>query len=183
MPEKIRAKCEQCGNVVKIDPPSDPRILFMKLSVVLNVILIGVMVYGYVAARAKQAEETVVVDSGDEKTIQDLILSGKAEGCNACIVSAKKLLSSEKLNIEKARVANMALVPAGEYSVGRGKGSGDDDELPRHKVFLDSYYIDKHEVTVGEYMAFVEKTQSHYPRWHAQSLENQQKNYTAYVPL
>jgi formylglycine-generating enzyme len=56
----------------------------------------------------------------------------------------------------------MALVPAGEFTMGSDKG--DDDEQPIHRVFLDSYYIDKFEVTNGRFAKFVEAIQSE-PPW------------------
>lgn len=52
--------------------------------------------------------------------------------------------------------APMVLVPAGEYTMGSNEGS--DDEKPKHRVFLDAYYMDKYEVTVGQYAKFLEAT-------------------------
>ena len=45
--------------------------------------------------------------------------------------------------------APMVLVPAGEFTMGSDKG--DDDEQPIHRVFLDSFYMDKFEVTNGRF--------------------------------
>ena len=50
--------------------------------------------------------------------------------------------------------APMVLVPAGEFTMGSTEGS--DDEKPAHRVSLDAYYIDKYEVTVGQYAKFLE---------------------------
>ena len=58
--------------------------------------------------------------------------------------------------------APMVLIPAGEFTMGSDKG--DDDEQPIHKVFLDSFYIDKFEVTNGRFAKFVEAIQSE-PPW------------------
>ena len=58
--------------------------------------------------------------------------------------------------------APMVLIPAGEFTMGSDKG--DDDEQPIHKVFLDSFYIDKYEVTNGRFAKFVEAIQSE-PPW------------------
>jgi formylglycine-generating enzyme required for sulfatase activity len=55
---------------------------------------------------------------------------------------------------EGTRGSAMALVPAGEFKMGcnRGRdGHCDADESPYHTVFLDAYYIDLTEVTVGQY--------------------------------
>ncbi|HEY6084104.1 MAG TPA: SUMF1/EgtB/PvdO family nonheme iron enzyme [Nitrospira sp.] len=58
--------------------------------------------------------------------------------------------------------APMVLIPAGEFTMGSDKG--DDDEQPVHRVFLDSFYIDKFEVTNGRFAKFVEAIQSE-PPW------------------
>ena len=58
--------------------------------------------------------------------------------------------------------ASMVLIPSGEFTMGSDKG--DDDEQPVHRVFLDSYYIDKFEVTNGRFAKFVEAIQSE-PPW------------------
>jgi formylglycine-generating enzyme required for sulfatase activity len=50
--------------------------------------------------------------------------------------------------------APMVLVPAGEFTMGSNDGS--DDEKPAHQVSLDAYYLDKYEVTVGQYAKFLE---------------------------
>jgi formylglycine-generating enzyme required for sulfatase activity len=49
--------------------------------------------------------------------------------------------------------APMALVPAGEFTM--GNENGDSDEQPVHQVYLDAYYIDKFEVTNALYKACV----------------------------
>lgn len=43
----------------------------------------------------------------------------------------------------------MVIVPAGEFII--GSDNGDANEIPAHVVYLDSYYIDKTEVTNGAY--------------------------------
>ena len=47
----------------------------------------------------------------------------------------------------------MVLVPVGEFTM--GSKDGGDDEKPAHQVSLDAYYLDKHEVTVGQYAKFL----------------------------
>jgi formylglycine-generating enzyme required for sulfatase activity len=48
----------------------------------------------------------------------------------------------------------MVYVPAGEFTMGSGKE--DSDEQPMHTVYLDAFYIDKHEVTNAQYRACVD---------------------------
>lgn len=47
----------------------------------------------------------------------------------------------------------MVLIPEGEFVM--GSNLGDQDEQPVHSVFLDSYYIDKFEVTNEQYVEFL----------------------------
>jgi formylglycine-generating enzyme required for sulfatase activity len=49
--------------------------------------------------------------------------------------------------------APMMLVPAGDFTMGSKEGV---DEQPVHRVSLDAYYMDKYEVTVGQYAKFLE---------------------------
>ena len=49
----------------------------------------------------------------------------------------------------------MALIPAGSFEMGDHFGEGSDDELPVHTVTLDGFYMDKTEVTVGRFKAFL----------------------------
>lgn len=48
------------------------------------------------------------------------------------------------------------LVPAGEFTMGSPDGQGSDNEHPQHTVALDTYWIDKTEVTVTHYRRCVE---------------------------
>jgi len=52
--------------------------------------------------------------------------------------------------------APMILVPGGEFTMGSNEGSS--HEKPEHKVFLDAYYMDTYEVTIGQYEQFLEET-------------------------
>ena len=50
----------------------------------------------------------------------------------------------------------MILIPAGRYRMGNASGRAAPDQGPAHQVYLDAYYIDKHEVTFGEYEQFIQ---------------------------
>ncbi len=56
--------------------------------------------------------------------------------------------------------APMVLVPEGVFPMGVPSGARDGgvDERPNHDVFLDTFYIDKYEVTNGRYLQFVTET-------------------------
>ena len=55
--------------------------------------------------------------------------------------------------------AKMVHINAGEFQMGSEKGHT--DEKPIHTVYLDGYYIDKHEVTNAEYKQFIDAN----PQW------------------
>ncbi|MBI2297939.1 MAG: SUMF1/EgtB/PvdO family nonheme iron enzyme [Armatimonadetes bacterium] len=46
------------------------------------------------------------------------------------------------------------LIPAGEFLMGSPDGQGDDDEHPQKRVYVSAFWIDQHEVTVGQYKRF-----------------------------
>ena len=56
--------------------------------------------------------------------------------------------------------APMVLVPEGVFPMGVPDSARDGgiDERPNHEVFLDTFYIDKYEVTNGRYLQFVTET-------------------------
>ncbi len=57
--------------------------------------------------------------------------------------------------------AIMVKVPAGEFWM--GSSGRPDNEKPKHKVFLDTFYIDKYEVTNTQYLAFCVETNHRLP--------------------
>ncbi len=54
--------------------------------------------------------------------------------------------------------APMVLIPAGEFVMGSPDGEGLDNEQPEHKVWVDTFYLDKYEVTNARYEKFMEET-------------------------
>jgi sulfatase modifying factor 1 len=60
--------------------------------------------------------------------------------------------------------APMVLVPAGEFAMGSQEQEGEDDERPRHQIFLDAFYVDTYQVTNGRYARFLKKTGRAQPR-------------------
>ena len=55
-------------------------------------------------------------------------------------------------------LAEMVEVPAGEFLMGTDYLKADAQNKPQHKVYLDAFKIDKHEVTNAEYARFVAET-------------------------
>jgi sulfatase modifying factor 1 len=65
--------------------------------------------------------------------------------------------------------APMARIPAGEFVMGAQEGRGENDEFPRHKVYVDEFYMDQYEVTVSRYKKFCEATERKMPEQMQQS--------------
>ena len=61
--------------------------------------------------------------------------------------------------------AGMVMVREGEFQMGSDSEAAAEDEKPVHTVFVDSFFIDTHEVMVGEYRLFVEETGHPAPEW------------------
>ena len=56
--------------------------------------------------------------------------------------------------------AEMVLIPAGDFQMGSGAGRlYNSATIPVHTVYVDAFYIDKYEVTVGQYNEFVSATE------------------------
>lgn len=67
-------------------------------------------------------------------------------------VVERKLVEFRKIGKDGAE---MMLIPAGSFSMGPNDGSS--DEKPVHRVELDGFYMDKSEVTVGQFKQFVQQ--------------------------
>ena len=52
----------------------------------------------------------------------------------------------------------MVNIPAGSFIRGSSEGSGRTDEIPREKIYVDAFSIDKFEVTNSRYLAFIAAT-------------------------
>jgi len=88
--------------------------------------------------------------------------SGRPQPGNGSSGSKPAVMPQPPAEIVGKDGAPMVLIPAGEFTMGSDKG--DDDEQPIHRVFLDSFYLDKFEITNGRYAKFVEAIQSE-PPW------------------
>ena len=55
-------------------------------------------------------------------------------------------------------LATLITIPAGEFVMGSKAGDGQPDESPQRTVYLDAYTIDKYEVTVEQYAAYLKKS-------------------------
>ena len=87
-------------------------------------------------------------------------------GWSADDISSGRASNSQTGEITGQDGAPMVLIPAGPFPMGvpPGDRDGGRDEYPRHEVTLDSFYIDKFEVTNGRYIEFVRATSHRIPQ-------------------
>lgn len=52
----------------------------------------------------------------------------------------------------------MVSIPGGEFMMGADNNQADSDEYPKHKVILDPFWMDQHEVTNDQFAKFVQST-------------------------
>jgi len=73
-----------------------------------------------------------------------------------------------------AEPVDMALVPAGEFTM--GSPAGERDEQPAHRVYVDAFSMDKYEVTVGQYAVFLREAGGDMPAdWKTMNQPSHQK--------
>ena len=53
---------------------------------------------------------------------------------------------------------NMVLIPGGKYFMGSDKPDSYNNEMPVHEVIVDSFFMDKYEVTNNQFLQFVKET-------------------------
>ncbi len=101
----------------------------------------------------------------DTELLEYMRGSGADPACGVCLNSANK--SAENAIREKLlkKAAGMALVPADTRRLGSPEGVGDPDEKPAAPITLDAFYIDKTEVTLGDYTKFSTAASGNYPEW------------------
>ncbi len=75
---------------------------------------------------------------------------------------------------------SMVLVPAGEFIM--GSLGGDPDEQPVHKVYVGAFFMDKHQLSVGHYLRFLDAThRDSPPEWTRMNKQENQSRPVANV--
>ena len=100
------------------------------------------------------------------KTRQRISTKSKPDALQTTIendITTNKEARSPSLNMPQTIVgkdgAEMVLISAGDFQMGSGAGrTYNSATTPVHTVYVDAFYIDKYEVTVGQYNQFVRAT-------------------------
>jgi len=100
---------------------------------------------------SRQPESPILtpISVSSSQTLTPTALSETLEFSLTVAETVKSPSTPLPAEIVDAQGVEMVLVPAGEFTM--GSDNGDSDEKPVHKVYLDSFYIDKYEVTNSLY--------------------------------
>lgn len=123
---------------------------------IVTLIKAGVVVFGgswYTGC--SHAESTVDASSVENSTtIKDTAIS-----CHSHLPSRYGGSPSQPgIAARTASLNGMVRIPAGTFLMGADDAQGDADELPKHAVSVDAFWMDVHEVTNAQFAAFVEAT-------------------------
>lgn len=132
-----------------------------------------------VAQVLAKAEQELKALELQERLIED---QKKLASIQKQIEEKKRKIEREKKKVEEARARSfnesyqqgreitgkgetqMILVPTGEFTMG-SNAYGRDNEAPTHRVYLDSFYMDKYEVTIFQYAKFLDAEQREPLMW------------------
>ena len=85
----------------------------------------------------------------------------KNNDTHVCLPTPQNKFSEKPIIVKSQKKSkynkNMVLIPGGVFSMG-GDGDGWKDEFPKHKVEIDSFWMDINEVTNNQFLEFVNST-------------------------
>ena len=85
----------------------------------------------------------------------------KNDDTHVCLPTPQNKFSEKPIILKSEKKSrdykNMVLIPGGVFSMG-GDGDGWKDEFPKHKVEIDSFWMDINEVTNNQFLEFVNST-------------------------
>jgi len=93
----------------------------------------------------------LVVESRRSRKVTEAAMQMKTE--EAALPTMKTVDYSQFETIVGGDGREMVLIPAGSFTMGGGP-EGNFDEQPQRVIYLDAYYMDKHEVTNADYQRF-----------------------------
>ncbi|MEJ5312458.1 MAG: SUMF1/EgtB/PvdO family nonheme iron enzyme, partial [Anaerolineae bacterium] len=101
-----------------------------------------------------RAGEAPALDMVYEENIGFRCAAGPAQDWRNQVIHTSILPTPAPLTPD---LSAMVYVPDGEFIMGTGDEQSSDTRIgsPAHSVYLDAYYIDRYEVTVAEYVAFL----------------------------
>ena len=83
------------------------------------------------------------------------------DSVHTCMAVPQRFASQDSSGIktsDDSSLEGMVLIPAGTFDMGGDNEQASADEFPKHKVYVDSFYMDATEVTNAQFQQFVEAT-------------------------
>ncbi|MBD0263675.1 MAG: ergothioneine biosynthesis protein EgtB [Tolypothrix sp. Co-bin9] len=125
-------------------------------------------IYYYLdTVRKKVLDYLEVADLNQQQRLWRFLLQHESQHCET-IAFLLELAKSQKSKVNShphsppsplislSPSPSVIKIPAGEFEIGSNAIDALDNERPAHKVYLDTYYIDRYPVTCGQYRAFIE---------------------------
>lgn len=97
------------------------------------------------------------------ETDKSIVLAAKEDSAMDCHSNVPSRFASaggiQNISVRKEKsTEGMVLIPAGTFMMGADDKQADADEYPKHKVSVDAFYMDEHEITNAQFEAFVDVT-------------------------
>jgi formylglycine-generating enzyme len=83
------------------------------------------------------------------------------DSVHTCMAVPQRFAAQDSSGIQTSgdsSLEGMVLIPAGTFDMGGDNEQASADEFPKHKVYVDSFYMDATEVTNAQFQQFVEAT-------------------------
>ncbi|BAY68332.1 ergothioneine biosynthesis protein EgtB [Anabaena sp. FACHB-709] len=135
---------------------------------------IAEIVYYLDTVRAKVLEYLEVADIQQQERLWRFLIQHESQHCEI-ITMVLELLNCQLPTVncqlstvnhqQLNSVGEMVEIPAGEFELGNDSIDALDNERPAHRVYLDTYWIDRYPVTCGEYGVFIEAGGYQNPEW------------------
>ncbi|MEJ1934970.1 SUMF1/EgtB/PvdO family nonheme iron enzyme, partial [Nostoc sp. NIES-2111] len=111
-----------------------------------------------------------VADILEQERLWRFLIQHESQHCEIVrmvleLVNSQQSTVHSQQSIVHSHVGEMVHIPAGEFEVGNNSMDALDNERPAHRIYLDSYWIDRYPVTCGEYQVFIEAGGYQNPEW------------------
>lgn len=94
----------------------------------------------------------------DEKAMQQNVISDSVHSCMSVPQRFASGDSNHIISSGDTSLIGMTLIPGGSFEMGGDNEQASADEYPKHKVTVDSFYMDVTEVTNAQFKKFVDAT-------------------------
>ncbi|AKG20992.1 SUMF1/EgtB/PvdO family nonheme iron enzyme [Calothrix sp. 336/3] len=112
--------------------------------------------------RSKVLTYLEVTEIESQERLWRFLLQHESQHCEtasfvlALIKAQQSKVHHPQSTVDSQEFTEMVKIPAGEFEMGSNSPDALDNERPQHKVYLDTYYIDKYPVTRGQYRQFIQ---------------------------